>query len=97
MSSKLVDFIYIRSLLIKLPTTLNMNGLMAWYKSKKFYLFTVLLVHISLLDLFFVNHSGPVFLLDKNSELKTIFTHLFIVIISVVFYTLLTKCRNHGK
>lgn len=72
-----------------------MNGLMAWYKSKIFYLFIVLLVHVSLLDLFFVTHSGPVFLLDKNSELKTILTHLLIAILSVGFYVLLTKYRAH--
>jgi len=72
-----------------------MNGLMAWYKSKIFYLFIVLLVHVSLLDLFFVTHSGPVFLLDKNSEFKTILTHLLTVAVSVFFYILLNKYRAH--
>lgn len=68
---------------------------MAWFKSKTFYLFIVLLLHVSLLDLFFVTHGGPVFLFDKNSEIKTIVTHLLIVLASVGFYVLLTKFRAY--
>lgn len=71
--------------------------LMAWYKSKTFILFIVLLVHVTLLDFFFVTHQGPVFLFDKNSELKTIVTHLLIVLASVGFYVLLTKYREHYR
>jgi hypothetical protein len=70
---------------------------MAWYKSKTFYLSLVLFVHVSLLDLFFVTTKGPVFLVDKNTEVKTLITHFVIVMLSVVFYVLLTKYREHAR
>lgn len=70
---------------------------MAWYKSKIFYLFSVLLLHVTLLDLFFVTHNGPVFLVAKNIEIKTFITHLLTVILSVGFYVLLTKYREHTR
>lgn len=62
---------------------------MTWFKNKTFYLFVVLLTHVTLLDLFFVTNKGPVFLVDKNLEIKTIITHLIIIFVSVGFYILL--------
>lgn len=64
---------------------------MTWYKSKTFLLFIVLLLHITLLDLVMVTYSGATLLIDKNIELKTILTHLFITSISVGFYFLLNQ------
>lgn len=67
---------------------------MTWFKNKTFYLFVVLLTHVSLLDLFFVTNKGPVFLVDKNLEIKTIITHLIIIFVSVGFYILLNAGMN---
>jgi len=64
---------------------------MTWFKNKTFYLFIVLLVHVTLLDLFFVTHNGFVFLVNKNLEIKTVITHLLIVFISVGFYFFLNS------
>lgn len=68
---------------------------MTWFKNKAFYLFIVLLVHVSLLDLFFVTHKGPVFLFDENLEIKTIITHFIIIGVSVGFYVMLNSSANY--
>lgn len=70
---------------------------MTWFKNKTFYLFIVLLVHISILDFFFVTHNGPVFLFDKNLEIKTIITHLIITSISVGFYVVLNSSAKYYR
>lgn len=70
---------------------------MTWFKNKTFYLFIVLLVHVSLLDLFFVTHKGLVFLFDKNLEIKTIITHLIIISVSVGFYVMLNSSANYYR
>ena len=70
---------------------------MSYLKNKTFYLFIVLFVHFSLLDLFFVTHKGPVFLIDKNLEIKTILTHLAIVCISVGFYVVLNSSVSYFR
>ena len=56
-------------------------------------LFFILWAHVSLLNLFFVNYSGPVFLWEQNSQLLTIQTHFFIALITTVFFLLVTKLR----
>lgn len=64
-----------------------------WAKNKTVYLFFVLWIHISLLNLFFVNRHGAVFLWQENSELNTLITHLIIAFSTVLFYILVTKIR----
>jgi hypothetical protein len=64
-------------------------------------LFLVIWLHITLLDLFYVNHNGVVFLWQENSELKTLLIHLMIATLTVFFYfglTMLLKFFAHkGK
>jgi len=49
-------------------------------------LFLVIWLHITLLDLFYVNHNGVVFLWQENSELKTLLIHLLIATLTTFFY-----------
>ena len=67
--------------------------LKAIYQYKMVLLFFILWAHVSLLNLFFVNYSGPVFLWEQNSQLLTIQTHFFIALITAVFFLLVTKLR----
>jgi hypothetical protein len=67
-------------------------------KRKSVLLFLVILLHVTLLDLFFVLSSGPVFLWDKNSEWQTIATHLLIAVATLLFYQAISKTSvGHGK
>jgi len=61
--------------------------------NKTVYLFLVLWLHISLLNLFFVGSQGAVFLWQENSELNTLVTHFLIALSAVLFYMLVTKIR----
>lgn len=70
---------------------------MLWFKSKTTYLFLVLMLHITLLDLFFVGANGAVFLIDKNLEMKTIVTHLLIVCVSVSFYMFIDRLNQYYR
>ena len=70
---------------------------MILFKNKTFYLFLVLLAHISLLDFFFVTSNGPVFLFDKSVEIKTIITHLVIIVVSVGFYVAINSSANYYR
>ena len=54
-------------------------------------LFLILFVHVSILDLFFVNKNGPVFLWYENSKLITLCTHLLIAFLAVLLAFLLNK------
>ncbi|MFT6248716.1 MAG: hypothetical protein ACJAUY_002325 [Cognaticolwellia sp.] len=67
--------------------------LKAIYQYKMVLLFFILWAHVSLLNLFFVNYSGPVFLWEQNSQFLTIQTHFFIALITTVFFLLVTKLR----
>jgi hypothetical protein len=49
-------------------------------------LFLVIWLHITLLDLFYVNQNGIVFLWQENSELKPVLVHLLIATLTVLFY-----------
>lgn len=64
-----------------------------WLKNKTAQLFLVLWLHISLLNLFFVNHQGIVFLWQENGELNTLLTHFLTALIAVLFYMAITKIR----
>ena len=71
--------------------------LKAIYQFKVTLLFFVLWVHVSLLNLFFVNYSGPVFLWQENSELLTIQVHMLIALATTGFYLAVSKLRQANK
>jgi hypothetical protein len=64
-------------------------------KNKATQLFLVLWLHISLLNLFFVNLRGFVFLWQENSELNTLATHFITALAGTLFYIIVTKIRMH--
>jgi hypothetical protein len=65
-----------------------------WLKNKTTQLFFVLWLHISLLNLFFVNKGGFVFLWKQNGELNTLLTHFSTALIATLFYLAITKVRT---
>lgn len=67
--------------------------LKAWLTNKATQLFFVLWLHISLLNLFFVNKRGVVFLWQQNSELNTLLTHFITALIAALIYIGITKIR----
>tara|TARA_R110000744_G_scaffold7953_11_gene27092 strand:- start:280 stop:621 length:342 start_codon:yes stop_codon:yes gene_type:complete len=73
--------------------------LTALYQYKMTLLFLVLWAHVSLLNLFYVNYSGPVFLWQENSQLQTIQVHFLIALITTLFFLAVTKLRlmNRNK
>lgn len=60
-------------------------------------LFIALFAHVSIMDLFFVSYSGPVFLWDDNLQLKTIVVHLLIALISALSYKLFGFIRRDAR
>jgi hypothetical protein len=64
-----------------------------WLKNKTTQLFFVLWLHISLLNLFFVNKGGFVFLWKQNGELNTLLTHFCTALIATLFYMAITSIR----
>lgn len=50
--------------------------------------------HITLLDLMFINNRGLVILWQENSRFQTIFTHLFIVLLTFALYLALVKLQQ---
>jgi hypothetical protein len=67
--------------------------LKTWLSNKVTQLFFVLWLHISLLNLFFVNKRGFVFLWQENSELNTLLTHFFTALIATLIYLATVKIR----
>lgn len=65
------------------------------FKNKSVQLFFVLWLHISLLNLFFVNYQGVVFLWQENSEINTLITHFISALSAALFYIAVTKIRTH--
>jgi len=62
--------------------------------NKKYILFLIIWLHVSLLDLFFVNYSGPVFLWKENAELKTLAVHFAIAAITTLSFMLAEKMHQ---
>lgn len=71
--------------------------LKAAYQYKIVLLFIALWAHVSVLNLFFVSYSGPVFLWQENSELLTIQVHLLIALLSTGFYLTLRKIKQFNS
>lgn len=64
-------------------------------KSRKaLYLFLIVWLHISILDLFFVNYSGPVFLWQENSEPLTLLVHFLIAAFTTLSFLLAEKMHQ---
>lgn len=68
--------------------------LKSYLKNKTTQLFLVLWLHISLLNLFFVNHRGFVFLWQENGELNTLITHFSTALAATLFYLAVKKIRS---
>lgn len=69
------------------------------YQYKMALLFIAFWAHVSILNLFYFNYSGPVFLFEENSEPLTIQVHCLIALVSTAIYFLVEKLRvaNHLK
>ncbi|NMP33547.1 hypothetical protein HII17_18525 [Thalassotalea sp. M1531] len=59
--------------------------------------FFIILLHVTLLDFMFVNHSGLVFLPKENSELLTISVHLLIAFVSLLSLIMAEEFRKAYK
>lgn len=70
------------------------RAIKAIYQYKLTLLFLIFWAHVSLLNLFFVNYSGPVFLWEENSQLLTLQVHFFIAALATFFYILVTNIRK---
>ncbi len=64
------------------------------YRYKIALLFIALWAHVSLLNLFFVSYTGPVFLWQENSEPLTIQVHFLIALLTTLFYLSVSKIRQ---
>lgn len=67
---------------------------MPWYRKKTTLLLLVVWLHITLLDLFFVLYTGPVFLWEENLRWSTQLVHLLIAVLTWAFYLFITKLRR---
>ncbi len=54
-------------------------------------LFAVVWLHITMLNLFYVSYSGPVFFWSESAQLKTLAIHLFVSLMTLVFYFALRR------
>ena len=52
-------------------------------------LFIVVWAHVTILNLFYVNYAGPVFLWEKSIQAHTLFIHLTVALLTLAFYFLL--------
>ena len=66
-------------------------------RNKSLFLFLILFLHMSLLDLFYVTTSGPVFMWQENMQTKTIFVHILIALLSVALYAILVNAQKIAK
>ncbi|MCJ8321114.1 MAG: hypothetical protein MJK12_15855 [Colwellia sp.] len=67
----------------------------AKHSSKKsLVLFLVIWLHVTLLDLSYVNHNGAVFLWEESSRPITLLVHLLIASVTLMFYLLVIKLRK---
>lgn len=68
---------------------------MPWYRRKTTYLLFIIWAHITLLDLFYVGHYGPVFLWEQNLRISTALVHIGIAFSTWLFYLLFVKLRTN--
>lgn len=55
--------------------------------------FIIIWLHISVLDLFYITYSGPVFLWQENAQLLTLVVHFLIALITTGLYKIISKAR----
>lgn len=60
-------------------------------------LFVVIWLHISVLDLFFVTYSGPVFLWQDNTKVLTLAVHFIIALAVTALYQLISFIRKSKR
>jgi hypothetical protein len=54
-------------------------------------LFVVVLAHVTILDLVYVTYDGPLFFWKQNFQWFTIFIHLTVTFLTLIFYFMLIK------
>ena len=60
-------------------------------KQQMMWLLLIIWLHVSLLDLFYINDQGAVFLWQENSQLVTLAIHASIALVTVGFCFIVTK------
>ena len=65
--------------------------------NKSIILLLIIWIHVSLLDLFYVSHSGPVFLWEKNSQTMVFIVHALIAFLTLFTYLIVSKMRMEYK
>lgn len=68
---------------------------MALQRKQLALIFLLLWFHVSLLDLFFVNFSGPVFLWAENLKTVTLVTHFMIAAVATGMFWLIAQLKQH--
>jgi hypothetical protein len=58
-------------------------------------LFVVILAHVTILDLVYVTYDGPIFFWQQNLQWFTVFIHLVVAFISLIFYFMLIRLNTH--
>ena len=58
------------------------------------FLFLALFAHVSIMDLFFVSYSGPVFLWEENLAIRTVVVHIICALLSALSYKLFAYIRK---
>ena len=54
-------------------------------------LFVVVLAHVTILDLVYVPYEGPLFFWQQNFQWFTVFIHLTVAFLTLIFYFMLIK------
>ena len=60
-------------------------------------LFAIIWLHVSVLNLFYVNHQGPVFLWEENMGPRTLAVHFIIALITTATFLIGQKVHQHYR
>ena len=60
-------------------------------------LFIVIWGHVTILDLFYVSYSGPIFFWQESLQPYTLFIHLTVASLTLASYFLLINISNHFR
>jgi hypothetical protein len=58
-------------------------------------LFVVILSHVTILDLVYVAYNGPIFFWRQNLQWFTVFIHLVVASVSLIFYFMLIRLSTY--
>lgn len=64
---------------------------------RHYFLFFLILIHNTLLDLFYIGYNGPVFLWEKNLKFEVFTTHFTIATATMLVYISAAKLRKEVK